>query len=159
MTTVAAQSPSTQTAYETLYVVAMRNVYRIAAEQHAFTFNHPEPRDAAGCLPSTERRAVLHFDATLDTVCHGFAAYFDCELYPGVRMSIAPSTHSPGMMSWFPAYLPLAQPVRVAAGQRISVCIWRRVDARRVWYEWALLSPTPGPIHNPAGRSYAVGLH
>ncbi|OLQ14917.1 hypothetical protein AK812_SmicGene932 [Symbiodinium microadriaticum] len=26
-----------------------------------------------------------------------------------------------------------------------------------VWYEWAVTSPTPQPIHNPGGRSCASG--
>jgi hypothetical protein len=28
----------------------------------------------------------------------------------------------------------------------------------QVWYEWALMAPSPSPIHNSNGRSYWVGL-
>jgi protein arginine N-methyltransferase 5 len=81
------------------------------------------------------------------------------------RLSIAPShDFSVGMFSWFPLYFPLERPVHVPAGASVRVHMSRKVDALRVWYEWSvsiyredeLLSTTP--IHNPAGRSYQVGL-
>jgi hypothetical protein len=28
----------------------------------------------------------------------------------------------------------------------------------QVWYEWAVTTPTPSPVHNSNGRSYWVGL-
>lgn len=36
--------------------------------------------------------------------------------------------------------------------------MWRCVGRHKVWYEWAVTEPLASPIHNPGGRSYAVGL-
>jgi len=44
-----------------------------------------------------------------------------------VMLSIAPQSHTPGMQSWFPLFIPLAQPVRVKKGDVITVHIWRYV--------------------------------
>ena len=62
------------------------------------------------------------------------------------------------MYSWFPIYFPLRDPVHVPAGASIEVCMWRRVGAHKVWYEWCLRQPSVTGIHNPNGRSYFVGL-
>lgn len=44
-----------------------------------------------------------------------------------VMLSIVPQTHTPGMFSWFPLFIPLSQPIRVLKGQAITVHIWRYV--------------------------------
>lgn len=36
--------------------------------------------------------------------------------------------------------------------------MWRCASRHKVWYEWAVTQPQTGPIHNPNGRSYFVGL-
>lgn len=110
---------------------------------------------------------------------HGFLGTFDALLYyspPDDRkssISIAPSTFSEGMFSWFPLYFPLREPLHVPVDSTVVVSIWRRSDGGssgtcggRVWYEWSaevvcqqtsrILSSTP--IHNPNGRSYHVRL-
>jgi protein arginine N-methyltransferase 5 len=40
----------------------------------------------------------------------------------------------------------------------MEVHMWRCVGRHKVWYEWAVTEPQASPIHNPGGRSYAVGL-
>lgn len=49
-------------------------------------------------------------------VCHGFAGYFDAQLYKDVHLSIHPPTHTPNMFSWFPIYFPLRTPFYVPQG-------------------------------------------
>lgn len=75
-----------------------------------------------------------------------------------VHISTLPSEHTPGMFSWFPLFLPLRCPVRVAPGEVVELHLWRCVSAARVWYEWALGGGAPSPVHNPGGRSYGIGL-
>jgi protein arginine N-methyltransferase 5 len=75
-----------------------------------------------------------------------------------VPLSIEPSTHTHNMFSWFPLFIPLATPLTVRAGDIVTVCIWRRVDARKTWYEWCLTSPICTPIQNSGGASYWIGL-
>lgn len=59
-------------------------------------------------------------------VCHGFAGYFDAQLYKDVHLSIHPPTHTPNMFSWFPIYFPLRTPFYVPQGERgpVGRCCW-----------------------------------
>jgi len=75
-----------------------------------------------------------------------------------VMLSIVPQTHTEGMQSWFPLFIPLAQPIRVKKGDTITIHIWRCADARKVWYEWCLSSPVRTPVQNSGGKAYSVGL-
>lgn len=83
-----------------------------------FTFEHPskaiknhEGQDLTDFrgLPLTDNRrcATLTWDVKQDNVMHGFGGYFDCTLYENEMISIVPSTHSPGMISWFPVFIPI----------------------------------------------------
>jgi type II protein arginine methyltransferase len=40
------------------------------------------------------------------------------------------------MMSWFPLFFPLKQPVWFPDESECVVNLWRREDGRKVWYEW-----------------------
>lgn len=83
-----------------------------------FKFDHPakgvldhqgqQMTDWRG-LPLTDNRreATVTWDVTEDNMVHGFGGYFDCALYGGEMLSILPSTHSPGMISWFPIFIPI----------------------------------------------------
>lgn len=86
--------------------------------QRVFTFTHPakgaqsnegdELFDYNG-LPLTDNRrsATLSWKVDQDNVMHGFGGYFDCLLYGEESISIVPSTHSAGMISWFPVFIPI----------------------------------------------------
>lgn len=94
-------------------------------------------------------------------VLHGLAGYFETVLFdprsvasgttgpstgpPGlgissstgeelerVMLSTVPQTHTEDMYSWFPLYIPLAQPVRVSRGQTVTAHLWRSVPIRTV---------------------------
>lgn len=68
--------------------------------------------------------------------------------------------HTESMGSWFPLYIPIAQPLHVPAGADIIAHLWRRVGGNRVWYEWSIAveGGDATPIHNVSGRSSWVGL-
>ena len=69
---------------------------------------------------------------------------------PHVTLSTNPLTMpstSPDMMSWFPLFFPLKSPVWFPDDSECVVHLWRREDARKVWYEWmveAWVSPGGG---------------
>ena len=112
---------------------------------------------------------------------HGFLGTFHSTLYqptsdgdndqPSV-ISIAPSSFSVGMFSWFPLYFPLREPMYLPSGASVSAHMWRKCGNDRVWYEWCAEVSTPdtggdlssrkiihsSPVHNPNGRSYFVRL-
>jgi len=140
---------------ETGYVVCLhRAFYPASGPKDCFTFHHPN-RDSAS---TNDRSAELAFEAEVDTLVHGFAAYFDCVLYGDVRISIDPRTFSTGMFSWFPMFFPLQVPMLLKKGDVLHSHWWRRHDAKQVWYEWTVSEPTPVAIHNAGGRSWAIGL-
>ncbi|KAI3428237.1 hypothetical protein D9Q98_006617 [Chlorella vulgaris] len=142
--------------FETPYVVKLFKFHPLAPTQEVFTFEHPN-RDH--CIDNT-RSACLRFDCTTagGAVCHGFAGYFDAQLYEDVHLSIHPPTHTPNMFSWFPIYFPLRLPFHLPQGARMEVHMWRCEGQHKVWYEWAVTEPLTTCIHNPGGRSYYVGL-
>uniref|UniRef100_A0A8V0XI89 Protein arginine N-methyltransferase 5 n=1 Tax=Gallus gallus TaxID=9031 RepID=A0A8V0XI89_CHICK len=140
--------------FETPYVVRLHNFHQLAAPQPCFTFRHPKPDPSE----DNSRYRVLSFPVGVTTALHGFAGYFETTLYADVTLSIRPETHSPGMFSWFPIFFPLKQPMAVQAGQRVVLSFWRRAAPQKVWYEWAVTEPRCSALHNPAGRSYTIGL-
>lgn len=79
-------------------------------------------------------------------------------LYLPTRRRTSAAATKQGMFSWFPLYIPLRTPVVLKPGDKVSAHFWRCTSSTKVWYEWALTSPAPSPIHNPNGRSYWIGL-
>lgn len=106
------------------------------------------------------RQEELRFTVDVDdtAIVHGFAGYFTCVLYKDIVLSTEPSTHSPGMFSWFPMFIPLAIPLVVRKSDEVALCIWRIVRADRMWYEWCLTLPTTTAIQNSNGNTFNVRL-
>ncbi|KAM3239849.1 hypothetical protein ACQJBY_053503 [Aegilops geniculata] len=143
--------------FETAYVVKLHRVARLAPPQEVFSFAHPNFSPKA----TNQRYTKLQFELPQDTgscLVHGFAGYFDAVLYKDVHLGIEPNTCTPNMFSWFPIFFPLRKPIYVPSESPIEVHFWRCCGATKVWYEWALVAPSPSPIHNSNGRSYWVGL-
>lgn len=131
-------------------------MYTMSPPQPVFTFVHPVPQPA-----DNNRRITLTFPrapADGPGALHGFAGYFETVLYKHVMLSTHPPTHTPNMSSWFPIYFPLREPLLLPAGVPVVAHMCRLGAAHKVWYEWAVSSPSASAIHNPAGRSYYVGL-
>ncbi|PRW56786.1 arginine N-methyltransferase [Chlorella sorokiniana] len=142
--------------FETSYVVKLFKFHPLAPTQDVFTFEHP---NRAHCIDNTRSiRLVFECMPPAGTVCHGFAGYFDAQLYKDVHLSIHPPTHTPNMFSWFPIYFPLRTPFYVPQGSKLELHMWRCAGKHKVWYEWAVTQPLVSPIHNPGGRGHFVGL-
>ena len=110
-------------------------------------------------LPTTIHPKHSHALLSTFPVCHGFGGYFEAQLYADVTLSTHPDTHTEGMASWFPIYFPIRHPFVLPAGAGLQVSVWRCQGNHKVWYEWAWVAGRQAsPIHNPNGRSYAVGL-
>ncbi|XP_054721089.1 protein arginine N-methyltransferase 5-like isoform X2 [Uloborus diversus] len=140
--------------YEMSYVVHLHNHTPLSTPQPLFTFFHPNRVE----VPNNTRYGKLTFKIPYNCVVHGFAGYFDTVLYKDIKLSILPSTHSPGLFSWFPIFFPLKDSVYVGSNQELDVHFWRCVSPRNVWYEWMVTKPVIGAIHNPGGRSHTIGL-
>uniref|UniRef100_A0A7S2E2A0 Protein arginine N-methyltransferase n=1 Tax=Helicotheca tamesis TaxID=374047 RepID=A0A7S2E2A0_9STRA len=122
------------------------------------------------------------FSGATGMTVHGFLGTFHSTLYqsplPGNEgsnsvISIAPTTFSVGMFSWFPVYFPLREALHVPSGASVVCSMWRKADngggdvgsGGRVWYEWCaeIVGEDDRVIgashlHNPGGRSYHVRL-
>jgi protein arginine N-methyltransferase 5 len=110
------------------------------------------------------RSTRLEFACRNRGVCHGLAGYFETVLYdpasvlgvddtlpgsgsssgkPKVELSTNPLTmdlKSRDMISWFPMFLPLKQPLYFPDECVLVVHMWRRTEGRSVWYEWCVES-------------------
>ncbi|KAI6117252.1 PRMT5-domain-containing protein [Pisolithus croceorrhizus] len=134
---------------ETPYVVMFQNVNLLSGDgggvggrcgpqiQECWEFMHPR-RDVAvddRGLPFTNshnvRAARLCFHIPHAGVMHGFAGYFEAVLYWSTLDYI-----SKDMLSWFPLFLPLRQPLYLPSNSEVQVSIWRLTNDRQVWYEW-----------------------
>ncbi|KAG8180355.1 hypothetical protein JTE90_016386 [Oedothorax gibbosus] len=142
------------TFFEMPYVVHLHNHTPLSSPQPLFTFVHPNRVE----IPDNSRYGKLSFGITYNCTIHGFAGYFDTVLYKDIKLSIHPSSYSPGLFSWFPIFFPLKDPLYVKSDAEVEVNFWRCVSPRNVWYEWMVTKPIVGNIHNPCGRSYIIGL-
>jgi len=141
--------------FETTYVVKMHQHKVLSEAQECWTFDHPNQDDPI----DNTRQCTLKFDVTRASCLHGFAGYFDCKLYGDVHISILPRTFSTGMFSWFPLLFPIRSPMYVPAGSQVELQLSRCIGNGKVWYEWAVSSPSVGPVNNVNGRSFSIGLN
>ncbi|KIM68377.1 hypothetical protein SCLCIDRAFT_105837 [Scleroderma citrinum Foug A] len=142
---------------ETPYVVMFQNVNILSGDgggvghrcgpkiQECWEFEHPG-RDVAvdeKGLPFTNshnvRAARRRFHIPHAGVMHGLAGYFEAVLYGDVGLSIHPQRKehvSKDMLSWFPLFFPLREPLYLPSNSELQVSIWRQTNDRQVWYEW-----------------------
>lgn len=155
--------PGAPSAYEQVYVVRLHAHHQAAPAQRLFSFDHAAlgPDMEVDVDVESSRYANVTFHVDTDTTIHGFAGYFEATLWESVAISTNPASRSEGMGSWFPAFLPLSQPVRLGPDlPPVSLHIWRCIDRAhtKVWYEWALSSPEPTAVANVGGRSSSMAL-
>ncbi|MGH0132275.1 UNVERIFIED_CONTAM: hypothetical protein FKN15_033916 [Acipenser sinensis] len=69
--------------FEMPYVVRLHNFHQLAEPQACFTFRHPNPDPVI----DNNRYCSLRFNVQCNTVLHGFAGYFETNLYKDVTLS------------------------------------------------------------------------
>ncbi|EJU04786.1 shk1 kinase-binding protein 1 [Dacryopinax primogenitus] len=131
--------------------------------QECWSFEHPRRDlfvDARG-LPFSNthntRSAHLTFHIPHSGVLHGLAGYFEAHLYGDVSLSIHPETKaqkSNNMLSWFPFYFPLKDPLYLPANAELDVHLWRMTSRQKVWYEWYAESFLPAPTPTTSVMGY-----
>ncbi|KAL9933191.1 hypothetical protein V8E36_007909 [Tilletia maclaganii] len=153
--TGATSSSDVTKASETPYVVLFQAVQHLAAKggrgnwekiQECWAFAHgplddvfakgPDDMPLTNC--HNMRTASHTFHIPNAGICHGFAGYFEAMLYADVMLSTypEPGRGSTDMLSWFPIFFPLREPLYLPAGSELEVNMWRLTTMRRVWYEW-----------------------
>lgn len=137
------------------YVVFIFNAYYPCEEEikNVFHFTHPMEKLDKNMYKQ------LTFISKNSGVLHGFAGFFETQLYDKVWLSIKPDTHTPNMRSWFPMYFPLNRPMNVEAGSLVNISLWRLTKAHKVWYEWAMSvdNKLDSDVHNVNGEHYWIG--
>ncbi|KIH64111.1 Skb1 methyltransferase [Ancylostoma duodenale] len=101
-----------------IYVAYLRQYCVLAEPKAVFTFCHPNFAN-----DSNERSAEVEFVIDRPADLMGFAGYFHMNLYKDITLSIVPSTYSEGMISWFPALIPLRELYRVQPGDAVSLLL------------------------------------
>ncbi|KAI0804864.1 methyltransferase-like protein [Xylaria sp. FL0064] len=104
-----------------------------------------------GANDHNARECHLTFVCRSRGVVHGLAGYFEAVLYtsqierdedgrrPMVELSTLPEMidrKSKDMVSWFPIFFPLKQPLYFPSDSELEVTMWRQTDDAKVWYEW-----------------------
>ncbi|KAI8949904.1 methyltransferase-like protein [Xylaria longipes] len=106
-----------------------------------------------GANDHNARQCHLTFVCRSRGVVHGLAGYFEAVLYasqveetkdeeggrPMVELSTLPEMidrKSKDMVSWFPIFFPLNQPLYFPSDSELEVTMWRQTDDAKVWYEW-----------------------
>eukprot|EP00005_Dracoamoeba_jomungandri_P006704 CAMPEP_0174262836 /NCGR_PEP_ID=MMETSP0439-20130205/15796_1 /TAXON_ID=0 /ORGANISM="Stereomyxa ramosa, Strain Chinc5" /LENGTH=571 /DNA_ID=CAMNT_0015347827 /DNA_START=9 /DNA_END=1721 /DNA_ORIENTATION=+ len=106
--------------FETPYVVKFHNVDELAPAKPCFTFVHPNNDEEI----DNSRYLKLSWTINKSSTLHGFGGYFDAQLFEDVHLSINPETFSEGMISWFPLFFPLMQPMYIPKGAVIEAHFW-----------------------------------
>ncbi|KAI2622605.1 protein arginine N-methyltransferase [Xylaria nigripes] len=104
-----------------------------------------------GANDHNTRQCHLTFVCRTRGVIHGLAGYFESVLYkpqmeddegnpkPMVELSTLPTTidqKSKNLISWFPIFFPLKQPLYFPPDSELEITMWRQTDDAKVWYEW-----------------------
>jgi protein arginine N-methyltransferase 5 len=150
--------------FENVLVAQLQTIFRpipISGQLTMFAFDHQRISDTSSMIGGdgrTNRSISLSWTMEIDTTIHGFAGYFHSDLYGGVTMSTNPPTQTPGMVSWFPAFLPLNVPIHLVSGQTISVVVERKCTESKMWVEWTVVEPVVQPTNNRGGSAHSVRL-
>ncbi|KAI1657408.1 Skb1 methyltransferase [Daldinia decipiens] len=115
---------------------------------------------AVGANDHNTRHCHLTFVCRTRGVVHGLAGYFESVLYAPsgaadrageegrehgevvqekIELSTLPDMidrKSKDMISWFPIFFPLKQPLYFPPDTELEVSMWRQTDDAKVWYEW-----------------------
>lgn len=138
-------------AFDRIYVCKLNNIHMIRQPEALFEFSHfdvsKSPDDKKNGQ-SNERYTKLMFYSPDDTVCHGFGAFFQANLFGTKSISTVPENKTPKMESWFPAFIPLEQPIHLMRGSMLEVHFWRKQSSTSVWYEWVVTQPRRSRIHS-----------
>lgn len=139
-----APPPSSNTGNSSLnspYVVMLQQVDQVSDSiQLIWRFKHPSFN-----MLSNNQHNARSFKGTFyiphKCVLHGIAGYFETTLYKDIQLSTCPETmeeKSKDMISWFPIWFPLSNPLYLLDDSEVDISFWRLTDGRKVWYEWAV---------------------
>lgn len=118
-----------------------------------WSFEHPRENKNSS-LDIFNRNNTIEFKIKHRSEIHGIVGYFNTKLYEDIEISIIPDhtnvVHLDGnetnqretsnLFSWSPMVFPLKEPLLINDDTEVSVMFNRRMNGKRVWYEWSLES-------------------
>ncbi|KAI1084652.1 Skb1 methyltransferase [Whalleya microplaca] len=141
-----------QTAWEFAHPLPEKTMARVAARREGGVVGGGGGSmvGGVGANDHNARFAHLVFVCRARGVVHGLAGFFEAVLYDGgegkgggnggkVELSTLPEMmerKSKDMISWFPIFFPLKQPLYFPPDTELEVSMWRQTDDAKVWYEW-----------------------
>ena len=137
---------------EQMIVTSTKAALLLSNPKECFKFIHPGENNFEGNI-------ILEFISKYNGYIHGFSGWFNCVLYKDIIFSSDPINGTIGLNSWYPIYFPLPREIFIKENQQIIVSFKRKMDSKRVWYEWALLSPEITPISNCNGNTFSFSLY
>lgn len=139
-----------------------------------WTFNHP----SSNILKTHKKRTISTFKIRHKTVIHGISGFFTAKLYKDIEISMRPDNHTPDLISWFPLFFPLEQPLYVTDDTELEILMVRESSNGKVWYEWSIETfmylVVPGEnsnefqmrvrtgvtkLHNHRGKGFSMDLN
>ncbi len=112
-------------------------------------FSHP-----SGSKDSSAQTKITFTGLPEHAVVDSLVGYFECVLFEGIGLSTVRGRHTEDMCSWFPAFLPLKEPV--SGGGEVTICFKRCREGTRVWYEWCIEGQE---WQNPSGHSHTIQIN
>lgn len=138
--------------YEQPWVVNLRNSYAIDDTKELWSFQHPMRmrKDV-----SNYRCETVKFVAKEDSVLHGIAGYFSTQLYADIEFNIVPSTHTKGLISWWPMIFPSKKMKFLKKGDVIEVNFERKIiPNEKIWYQWRVDNDEPSNVDGKINPFY-----
>lgn len=148
------QKIRTRKSFKASWLVYFGSVYYIDETKEVFKFEHPNRENPI----DNSRHKTLEFSASQECVLNGFAGYFKSKLYKDIELSIHPKTHTKALRSWYSIYFPLPEPFTLAKNDRIELSFSRKVNKRKVWYEYQVTAPKETEIINKDGKNHPIFL-
>jgi protein arginine N-methyltransferase 5 len=133
---------------ESLFIFRIQRAFELAPPMVCFRFEHPGPTELYV-------HSQVEFRITRDGLLHGFAGWFEAQLFGEVMLSNSPTANS---YSWYQVFFSLNDPIRVKEGDLVRAAFSRKSDGVCVWYEWALLHPEVSHIYNANGKQCRMRL-
>ncbi|KAK0417367.1 hypothetical protein QR680_012968 [Steinernema hermaphroditum] len=146
--------------FDQIYVACLRSYTPLGALKEIFAFEHPNFERT-----SNDREMTVSYTMDRDCEIMGFAGFFEVVLFKDVTLSITPTEQTEGLISWFPALIPLRRLHRLNDGDKIDFHMSRKSDECGVWYEWhiskfddAAQKVVHSEVQNKNGASYYMRL-
>lgn len=139
---------------ETPWLVYFSRIFYIDDCKELFKFVHPNRDDPI----DNSRHKTIEFTTQCECVLTGLAGYFTSKLYKDIELSILPQTHTKSLRSWYSIFFPFPKPIALVKNDRLEVAFWRKIDEKKVWYEYQIIAPKESEVINLDGNSHQILL-